>query len=375
MIYLSLLIIATCFLAYANGANDNFKGVATLFGSGAGSYRNAIGWATVTAFAGSVCSIFLAEKLLKSFSGKGLVPDAVALSPEFLLAVSVGAGITVLVAALKGFPISTTHGLTGALVGAGLMAVGTEINLSVLGSAFFIPLLVSPLIAVILGAGVYFVFRAVRIQSGINKEYCVCVGQTETLVPIPQPDSCFTMTTVTGMEASIDSEAVCRQRYVGTVWKMNSQKLLDGFHYLSAGAVCFARGLNDTPKIMAILMSAHALGMQSGLLLVGSAIAIGGLLHSRNIAETMGKKITPLNHGQGFSANLVTAFLVIFASQSGVPVSTTHVSVGAVFGIGTITRQANVGVVSRIALSWVLTLPIAAFFSACIYRLLSFYSL
>jgi len=115
--------------------------------------------------------------------------------------------------------------------------------------------------------------------------------------------------------------------------------------------------------------------MQSGLLLVGSAIAIGGLLHSRNIAETMGKKITPLNHGQGFSANLVTAFLVIFASQSGVPVSTTHVSVGAVFGIGTITRQANVGVVSRIALSWVLTLPIAAFFSACIYRLLSFYSL
>ncbi|MDP1773542.1 MAG: inorganic phosphate transporter [Methylobacter sp.] len=375
MTFLSALIIAACFLAYANGANDNFKGVATLFGSGTSSYRNAIGWATLTAFAGSVCSIFLAEKLLKSFSGKGLVPDAVALSPEFLLAVSAGAGITVLVAALKGFPISTTHSLTGALVGAGLMAVGAGINLSVLGTAFFIPLLVSPLIAVILGAGVYFVFRAVRIQSGINKEYCVCVGQTETIVPIQQPDSCFAMTTVTGIEASFDSEAVCRQRYAGTVWKINSQKLLDGFHYLSAGAVCFARGLNDTPKIMAILMSAHAKGMQSGLLLVGLAIALGGLLHSRKIAETMGKKITPLNHGQGFSANLVTAFLVIFASQLGVPVSTTHVSVGAVFGIGAITRQANVSVISQIALSWVLTLPIAAFFSACIYGLLSFYSL
>lgn len=375
MTFLSVLIIATCFLAYANGANDNFKGVATLFGSGTSSYRNAISWATVTAFAGSVCSIFLAEKLLKKFSGKGLVPDAVALSPEFLLAVSVGAGITVLVAALKGFPISTTHSLTGALVGAGLMAVGADINLSVLGTAFFIPLLVSPLIAVILGAGVYFVFRAVRIQSGINKEYCVCVGQTETIVPILQPDSCFAMTTVTGIEASIDSEAVCRQRYTGTVWKINSQKLLDGFHYLSAGAVCFARGLNDTPKIMAILMATDALGMQSGLLLVGSAIAIGGLLHSRKIAETMGRKITPLNHGQGFSANLVTAFLVIFASQLGVPVSTTHVSVGSVFGIGAITRQADVSVVSHIALSWLLTLPIAAFFSACIYGLLSFYSL
>ncbi|MDO9214719.1 MAG: inorganic phosphate transporter [Methylococcales bacterium] len=375
MTFLSILIIATCFLAYANGANDNFKGVATLFGSGTSSYRNAISWATITAFAGSICSIFLAEKLLKNFSGKGLVPDAVAISPDFLLAVSVGAGITVLVAALKGFPISTTHSLTGALVGAGLTAVGADINLSVLGTAFFIPLVVSPLIAIVLGAGVYFVFRAVRIQLGISKEFCLCVGQTETIVPIPQPVSCFTMTTITRIETRLDSEQNCRQRYTGTVWKINSQKLLDSFHYLSAGLVCFARGLNDTPKIMAILMAAHALEMQAGLLLVGSAIALGGILHSRNIAETVGKKITPLNHGQGFSANLVTAFLVIFASQLGVPVSTTHVSVGAVFGIGAITRQANVKVVSEIALSWVLTLPIAAFFSACIYRVLRLYGL
>ncbi|MFU8787762.1 MAG: inorganic phosphate transporter [Methylobacter sp.] len=372
MTFLSILIIATCFLAYANGANDNFKGVATLFGSGTSSYRNAISWATITAFAGSICSIFLAEKLLKNFSGKGLVPDAVALSPEFLLAVSIGAGITVLVAALKGFPISTTHSLTGALVGAGLMAVGADINVSVLGTAFFLPLVVSPLIAVVLAAGVYFLFKAIRIQLGIRKEFCLCVGQTETIVPIAQPVSCFAMTTITSIDASIDSEAVCSQRYAGTVWKINSQKLLDNFHYLSAGLVCFARGLNDTPKIMAILMAAHALEMQTGLLVVGIAIAIGGVLHSRNIAETMGKKITSLNHGQGFSANLVTAFLVIFASQLGVPVSTTHVSVGAVFGIGAITRQANVKVVSEIALSWVLTLPIAAFFSACIYELLSF---
>lgn len=371
MTFLSVLIMATCFLAYANGANDNFKGVATLFGSGTSSYRNAISWATITAFAGSVCSIFLAEKLLKNFSGKGLVPDAVAISPTFLLAVSVGAGITVLVTALRGFPISTTHSLTGALVGAGLMAVGADINLSVLSTAFFMPLLVSPLIAVILGAAVYFLFRAARIQSGIKKEYCLCVGQTETIVPIPQPGSCFAMNTVSGIAASFDNEAVCHQRYAGTVWKINSQTLLDSFHYLSAGAVCFARGLNDTPKIMAILMAAHALDMQAGLLLVGVAMAIGGLLHSRSIAETMGKKITPLNHGQGFAANLVTAFLVIFASQLGVPVSTTHVSVGAVSGIGAMTRQADTSVIAHIALSWLLTLPIAAFFSACIYGWLS----
>ena len=70
-----LLFLATCFLAYSNGANDNFKGVASLFGSGTCSYRTAISWATITTFAGSITSIFLAQTLLKKFSGKGIVPD------------------------------------------------------------------------------------------------------------------------------------------------------------------------------------------------------------------------------------------------------------------------------------------------------------
>jgi inorganic phosphate transporter, PiT family len=53
------LFLATLFLAYSNGANDNFKGVATLFGSGTTSYQAAILWATITTFAGAVASIFL----------------------------------------------------------------------------------------------------------------------------------------------------------------------------------------------------------------------------------------------------------------------------------------------------------------------------
>ena len=68
------LFLATCFLAYSNGANDNFKGVASLFGCKAASYRAAITWATITTFAGSIAAIFLAQALLKKFSGKGLVP-------------------------------------------------------------------------------------------------------------------------------------------------------------------------------------------------------------------------------------------------------------------------------------------------------------
>src|SRR4051794_25206830 len=87
----ALLVLATCFLAYSNGGNDNFKGVATLFGSKTCSYRTVIWWATVTTGAGSIAAIFVAQALLKKFSGKGLVPDALTTQSAFLLAVALGA--------------------------------------------------------------------------------------------------------------------------------------------------------------------------------------------------------------------------------------------------------------------------------------------
>ena len=132
-----LLFLITLFVAYANGANDNFKGVATLYGANVADYRTAITLATIATFLGCIASVFFAEALIQVFSGKGLVPDRLAASPIFLSAVGTGAGATVILAALLGFPISTTHGLTGALVGGGLMAAGDELRLGVLGSAFF----------------------------------------------------------------------------------------------------------------------------------------------------------------------------------------------------------------------------------------------
>src|SRR5438067_352315 len=88
---LALLFVATCFLAYSNGANDNFKGVASLFGSRTCNYRMAISWATVTTFAGSIMAIFLAQTLLNKFGGKGIVPDHFVGSEYSLLAVAIGA--------------------------------------------------------------------------------------------------------------------------------------------------------------------------------------------------------------------------------------------------------------------------------------------
>lgn len=87
-------------------------------------------------------------------------------------------------------------------------------------------------------------------------------------------------------------------------------------------------------------------------------------------ALTMSNRITKINHGQGFSANLVTAFLVIFASKWGVPVSTTHVSCGSIFGLGLVNKKANLSVIRQIILAWFLTLPLAAVLSGVCFLLI-----
>jgi inorganic phosphate transporter, PiT family len=144
--------------------------------------------------------------------------------------------------------------------------------------------------------------------------------------------------------------------------------LVDAAHFLSAGAVCFARGLNDTPKILAIVLAVELGGGTSWALAgVAIAIAVGGLLGARRVAETVSKKITPLEPGQGLIANASTAGLVIAASIWKLPVSTTHVSTGCIFGIGLLRRTARWRVLAGILVAWVTTLPIAAILGAVLY--------
>ena len=102
---------------------------------------------------------------------------------------------------------------------------------------------------------------------------------------------------------------------------------------------------------------------------VGIAIALGGIIQSRQVAETMSKRITDLSPGQGFTANMTTAFLVLVASNMGVPVSTTHVSCGSIFGIGIANRSGKWETISKILGTWVTTLPFAAMMSALVYLL------
>ena len=357
-----LLLVVVLFLAWSNGANDNFKGVATLYGAGTIGYRKALVLATVTQVAGSLLTLVLAAGLVKTFSARGLVPDAVATAPAFLTAAALGAALTVLMATRAGMPVSTTHALTGALVGAGL-ASRAGVHLAVLGKSFFLPLLLSPILAMLITLVLYPLARRTRRRWRVDEESCVCVG--EELVATTNS----TAVAGAGVQLAVTASSSCakNERAVG----VTAQSVLNALHVLSAGAVCFARGLNDAPKVVALMIAAKVLGAPLGLTLVAGVMATGGIVSARRVAETMSKKIVPLNNGQGFVANLTTAALVIAASRFGLPVSTTHVATGGIFGIGAATSRADRKTVTAILVAWATTLPAGALLGAVAYLVLS----
>jgi PiT family inorganic phosphate transporter len=249
--------------------------------------------------------------------------------------------------------------LIGGLVGAGLVASPAGINGSRLVYGFLVPLLVSPFLAVTLTSLAYPLLRATRRRLGVSQETCICVGQQVVAVVPGNPGLARVMASTSLTSVDFGEEPSCRVRYRGSVLGLRARPLLDAVHLLSAGAVSFARGLNDTPKIAALLLVGELVAPASALVSVGLVIAVGGWISARRVAETMALDVTQMNPGQGLTANLVTALLVIVASRSGVPVSTTHVSCGALFGIGAATRQVRWRTVGNIVLAWVVTLPLA----------------
>lgn len=369
----TLLFITVCFLAYANGANDNFKGVASLYGSGATGYHRALTWATVCTLAGSVCALFLANALLVKFSGKGVAPDALIQSIPFMTAVATGAGLTVIIATRFGFPISTTHALLGAIVGSTLAAAPDTLNLAAVQKNFIVPLLLSPLLSVLISIAIYSTLKQVRQTFNIGRALCICTENKLSSQSsfIDSQNSSAAIAQQIDSVLSIDNTSDCQKRQATMILGFNVEHLLNALHFFSAGTVCFARSLNDTPKIAGLLWLVPNVTVQAVIILIAVVMALGGALNSRRIAETMSHKITAISPGQGLSANLTTAFLVICASKLGIPVSTTHVSVGALFGIGIRNRSANGRMMISILIAWVSTLPCAALCAATIYLLIN----
>jgi PiT family inorganic phosphate transporter len=197
------------------------------------------------------------------------------------------------------------------------LAGGGAVRLAALGKLFLYPLFFSPVVAAVAGAVVYLLLRAARLL----------------------PD--------------------------------RRSRVLDVLHFASTGAASFARGLNDTPKMAALLLAVPGLEAQWGFLVVAVVVALGGLLDIDRVAETLGKKVTDMNPGEGFAASLVTAGLVTTASLHSLPVSTTHVSVGALFGMGASAGRVHWRKAGEILLAWVSTVPCGAALAAVAYRLLT----
>ncbi len=359
----AVLLIAVVLLAYSNGANDNFKGVATLFGTGTAGYRGALALATVCTFLGSLVALWIGAELLHTFSGKGLVPTAVIADPSFLPAVSLGAAGTVLLATFAGIPVSTTHALTGSLVGAGLIAASGQVHLATLGKSFFLPLMLSPVLALVTTSLAYQFIRPAGSLWSRVRNACAFARSEAGFLAVDESGAAAAASLSGGLGGRtipVDAPAQTAEPATEVAVGSNAPTVLNRCHYISAGAVSFARGLNDTPKIAALLLGAQALPPSLGIALVAVAIAIGGLLNARKVAVTMSHRITAMNHGEGLSANLVTALLVIGASRLGVPVSTTHVSCGALFGLGAVSGAARWKTIGGILMAWVATLPVAA---------------
>ena len=209
-----LLAIATVFVSYANGANDNFKGVATLYGGKVLDYKTALIWATIATFAGSVVSFLLATKLLVLFSGKGLVTASVLKNPAFLVSVALAAAATMMLATLSRFPISTTHSLVGGLLGAGIASGGLT-TFAALGKSFFLPILARAIVAVLVTMIAYLVLHRVRSMTGIESSYCLCVGERQDVL-IGAPG--LLTIRATGIHITVDEKRIVESCIRGVFW-------------------------------------------------------------------------------------------------------------------------------------------------------------
>ncbi len=312
MIY-GLLIIIVGFLAFSNGSNDNFKGVATLYGSKTFDFKKSLHWASLTVLLGGCSSVFFSDQLLKNFSGKGLIPNELLHNPHFVSSIALAAALTVFFATKIGMPISTTHAIIGSLAGLGIYNSSESFNYAKLFKEFFLPLIASPFIAIFLSVLSYKILSKIKL--------------------------------------SINS------------------KTIDRLHITTSGLVGFARGLNDTPKIAGILLIIPFIKNYVILIFVVVLMIVGGIINSKKVAENMSNKITKIDQFDGFSTNLTTSVIVILASLMKLPVSTTHVSVGTIFGLSFITKIFDKKLVMNIIYSWIFTLPISGIFSIFIFTL------
>lgn len=374
MEFSALALFLVVALAFANGTNDVSKAIATLVGSGISDYRTAMLWGTLWTIVGAGAAAFVASAMVRTFS-HGLVQPGIVVPPTMALAVLLGAMAWILFASRTGLPVSTTHALTGAIVGTGLVTFNGEgLIWSGIGQKIALPLLLSPLLALTVSLLVH---PLVRLLASRWEGACWCVmPNSRALVAIDAQGGTRTLF----QSASFGQPVMAVPSQCDRAGLQGLAIGLDTLHWISSGLASFARGTNDAPKIVAMLLlgstvTAWPSTTMQVLAYVGVAVAmgLGSYIGGTRVTEMLATKVTRMNHLEGLSANLTTSSLVLLSGTLGLPVSTTHVSSSAIIGIGLLKGLNGVrwATVRDMVLAWVVTLPAAAILSALAFLLLT----
>ena len=402
ILYGPYLLFSGCvfgfFMAWGIGANDVANAMGTSVGARALTLSQAILVACIFEFAGA----YLAGGEVTSTIRKGIIdPELLADSPDLLvfgmMASLLAAGTWLLIASFKGWPVSTTHSIVGAIVGFAAVGISVDAVSWSKVSSIISSWIVSPLMAGIIS---FLIFRSVQ-NLILNTEhpfdnakkyvpvYMFLVGFVISMVTLLKGlkhvglslnfQESLIYSILIGVGISLLGSLFLRRvkntpQVRGDVVFDGVEKVFAVLMVFTACAMAFAHGSNDVANAVGPL-AAIANVIQSGgqvaaqstmpwwiLLLGGVGIVSGLAMLGYRVIETVGRNITELTPSRGFAAELAAATTVVLASGTGLPISTTHTLVGAVLGVGLARGLSaiDLSVVGRIIISWVITLPVGA---------------
>lgn len=400
-VQLALVIgaVLALYMAWAIGANDVANAMGTSVGSGALTITGAVVVAGVLEFSGA----FLAGGHVTNTVRKGILDaDLVAQNPDLvlygMLAALASAGTLLIVATRFGLPVSTTHAIVGAIVGFGGVGLGVDAVAWGKVAQIVASWVTSPLIGGVLA---YLIFGLIRSRvldrdkpidelGRIGPFFFFYVffiiglvtlfkGLKNLKLDLDLPQA-LAGSIAFGLLGAIIGIIVMRRaaRHAAGLVEDTQQyrhveRVFVVLQIMTACAVAFAHGSNDVANAIGPLAAVHnivttgAAGAKASvepwmLALGGFGIIVGLATWGYRVMETVGKKITELTPSRGFAAELAAATTIVLASRLGIPVSTTHILVGAVLGVGLARGigALDLRVVGSILISWVATVPLAA---------------
>ncbi|GMQ91434.1 MAG: inorganic phosphate transporter [Gammaproteobacteria bacterium] len=398
-IYLVLAAAFGLFMAWGIGANDVANAMATSVGSKAITPFQAIIIAAIFEFLGA----YLAGGEVTSTIRKGIVDTAVFADKPMLLvygmlAALLASGVWLMIASSKGWPVSTTHTIVGAVVGFAIVGVGIEAVQWAKVGKVVMSWVVSPILA---GTLSFFIFRSIQVLILDKKKplanaikygpfYIALVtfiiatltikkGLKHTNLELSTGEGLLIAAAFSVVVAIIGAVLVRRIRIDPeadvTFHYANVERVFAVLMIFTASAMAFAHGSNDVANAVGPVAAVISIVKANGadvlqksplpvwvLLLGGVGIVVGLSTYGFRVMRTIGRKITELTPSRGFSAELAAASTVVLATFTGLPVSTTHTLVGAVLGVGFARGIAalNLRVVGNIFMSWIVTLPAGA---------------